>query len=101
MAIWVNVNRVAFCPEVMAVYARAGRGQGTTQSSGATTPKRGAKGFMMTVKRAMSEGVIALPSWIRPSPGGGPGDWQNAQVDIQNIPGVRSLRKTNLKWANF
>jgi hypothetical protein len=49
----------------------------------------------------MSEGVQALPSWIRPSPGGGPGDWQNAQVDIQNIPGVRSLRKSNGKWANF
>lgn len=101
MAIWVNANRVAGFPEVQAVYERAGRGQGSTQTAGGTTPKRAAKGFLQTVKRFMSEGVQALPAWIRPAPGGGPADWQNAQVDITAIPGVRPLRATNGKWRGF
>lgn len=102
MATWVNVNRVAGFPEVINVYARAGRGQGSTQSAGGTTPKQAAKGFLMTVKRAISESAgAALPAWIRKSPGGGPADWQNAQVDITAIPGVRPLRLTNGKWTGF
>jgi hypothetical protein len=101
MAIWVNVNRVAFFPEVIKVYGRAGRGQGSTQSAGATTPAHAPKGFLQTVKRAMSEGVIALPAWIRPSPLGGPSDWQNAQIDITAIPGVPVLRKVNGKRRIF
>jgi hypothetical protein len=102
MAIWVNANRVASAPEVIAVYSRAGRGQGTGQGvAGASTPKSAAKGFLTTVKRFVNEGVQALPAWIRKSPGGGPADWQNVQVDITAIPGVRPLRATNLKWRGF
>lgn len=102
MAIWVNVNRVASAPEVMQVYKRAGRGQGTGQGvAGGSTPKSASKGFLQTVKRFLSEGVQATPAWIRKSPGGGPADWQNAQVDITAIPGVRPLRATNLKWRGY
>lgn len=102
MAIWADVIRASTFPEVISVYARAGRGQGSTQSAGGTTPKRGAKGFLMTVKRAVSESAgAALPAWIRKSPGSGPGDWQNVQVDITAIPGVRPLRLTNGKWKGF
>lgn len=101
MAVWVPLKRVADFPEVQAVYGREGRGQGSTQTAGGTTPKRAAKGFLQTVKRFVNEGVQALPAWIRKSPGGGPGDWQNVQIDITAIPGVRKLRKTNGKWVNF
>lgn len=102
MAVWVNLNRVCEFPEVEAVYKRAGRGQGSTQSAGATTPKSARSGFLMTVKRAVSESLGAsLPAWIRKSPGGGPGDWQNVQIDITAIPGVRPLRATNGKWRGF
>lgn len=102
MAIWMNVQRAASLPEIMAVYKRAGRGQGTGQGvAGGSTPKSAAKGFLQTVKRFLSEGVQATPAWIRKCPGGGPADWQNAQVDITAIPGVRKLRLTNGKWQNF
>lgn len=103
MAVWVNVNRVAKFPEVLNVYARAGRGQGTGQGvAGASTPKSAAKGFLMTVKRLVNESNgAALPAWIRKSPGSGPSDWQNVQVDITAIPGVRPLRLTNGKWRGF
>ncbi len=102
MAIWVNVARAAGFPEVIAVYNRAGRGQGSTQSAGGTTPKRAAKGFLTTVKRAVSESAGAsLPSWIRKAPGlVGSADWQNVQVDVTTIPGVRKLR-VNGKWSGF
>ena len=106
MAVWVNASRVADFPEVMAVYKRDGRGQGTGQSGdGGTTPKSGRKGFLMTVKRLVSESNgAALPAWIRKAPGignSGLGNWQNAQVDITAIPGVRKLRATNGKWVNY
>ena len=102
MAIWVNANRVADFPEVQNVYNRDGRGQGSTQKAGATTPKQAGAGFMMTIKRAVSESNgKALPSWIRKSPGGGSASWQNVQVDITAIPGVRPLRATNGKWRGF
>lgn len=100
MAVWVNVGRVATFPEVIKVYGRAGRGQGSTQSAGATTPGSAAKGFLQTVKRFVNEGVQALPAWIRKCPQGS-NDWQDCQVDIQAIPGVRKLRATNGKWLNF
>lgn len=99
MAIWVNVNRAAKFPEVIAVYERAGRGQGSTQTAGGTVPKRAAKGFLTTVKRFVSEGVQAMPAWIRKSPGDS-NDWQNVQVDVTAIPGVRRLN-TNGKWFRF
>lgn len=100
MAIWVNLNRAANFPEVVKVYGRAGRGQGSTQSAGATTPAHAAKGFLVTVKRFINESNgAALPAWIRKSPQGS-NDWQNAQVDVTAIPGVRKLN-TNGKWQKF
>lgn len=102
MAVWCDVIRAASFPEVSIVYQRAGRGQGSVQTAGGTTPKRAPKGFLMTVKRAVSESSGgSLPAWIRKSPGSGPGDWQNVQVDITAIPGVRPLRLTNGKWRGF
>ena len=101
MAIWVNVNRVAKFPEVNTVYNRAGRGQGSTQGAGGTTPASAAKGFLMTVKRAVSESAgAALPSWIRKAPGIESQDWQTCQVDVTTIPGVRALN-VNGKWNKF
>ena len=105
MAIWVNLNRAAGFPEVIAVYSRAGRGQGSTQSAGGTTPKRAAKGFLTTVKRLVSESNgAALPAWIRKAPltsnSGIANDWQDVQVDVTAIPGVRKLR-ANGKWQGF
>ena len=103
MATWVNLNRAAKFPEVINVYSRAGRGQGTGQGvAGASTPKTAAKGFLTTVKRFVSEGVQALPAWIRKVPGttDGSGDWQNVQVDVTAIPGVRKLT-TGGKWVRF
>lgn len=100
MATWVNLNRAAKFPEVEAVYGRAGRGQGSTQSAGGTTPKRAAKGFLVTVKRFVNESAGAsLPAWIRKAPGAS-NDWQDVQVDVTAIPGVRKLR-TNGKWTGF
>lgn len=92
MAIWVNLNRAAKFPEVINVYARAGRGQGTGQGgAGASSPKSAPKGFLVTVKRFVNESNgAALPAWIRFSPLGSK-DWQNTQVDVTAIPGVRPL----------
>lgn len=96
MAIWVNLNRAAKFPEVMKVYKRAGRGQGsgqgtTGQSQTTGNPTSQARGFLMAVKRAVTEvSGAALPAWIRKSPLG-MNDWQNVQVDVTAIPGVRPL----------
>lgn len=106
MAIWVNLNRAAKFPEVINVYSRAGRGQGTGQGvAGASTPKTSPKGFLVTVKRLVNESNgAALPAWIRRAPltanSGITGDWQNVQVDVTAIPGVRKLN-TNGKWNRF
>lgn len=101
MAIWVNLNRAAKFPEVINVYSRAGRGQGTGQgAAGASSPKSAPKGFLVTVKRFVSESAgAALPAWIRKSPLGS-NDWQDCQVDVTAIPGVRPLN-TNGKWRSF
>ncbi len=99
MPTWVNLKEAATYPDIVKVYGRAGRGQGSTQSAGATTPAHAAKGFLLTVKRFVSENVQALPAWIRKSPLGS-NDWQNSQVDVRAIPGVRKLR-ANGKWVNF
>ncbi len=92
MAIWVNLNQAATYPEIIKVYKRAGRGQGTGQGSdGATTPASARKGFLTTVKRLVNESNgAALPAWIRKSPLGS-NDWQDVQVDVTAIPGVRKL----------
>lgn len=106
MAIWVNLNRAAKFPEVINVYSRAGRGQGTGQGvAGASAPKTAPKGFLTTVKRLVSESAgAALPAWIRKAPlvstSGIGNDWQNVQVDVTAIPGVRALN-TNGKWQKF
>ena len=104
MATWVNVNRAAKFPEVIRVYSRAGRGQGTgqgttTQPWSGNPPNMAARGFLTTVKRFVSENVQALPAWIRKSPLGS-NDWQDAQVDVTAIPGVRKLT-TGGKWVRF
>jgi hypothetical protein len=98
MSTWVNLNRAAKFPEVEKVYKRAGRGQGSTQSAGATTPASARYGFLTYVKRLVSE-TASIPSWVRFMPAGS-NDWQNCQVDVTSIPGVRALR-TNGKWVNF
>lgn len=92
MAIWVNLNRAAKFPEVVRVYKRAGRGQGTGQGSdGATVPPSARLGFLTYVKRLVTESNgAALPSWIRKSPNAS-NDWQDCQVDVTSVPGVRPL----------
>lgn len=90
MATWVNVNRAAKFPEVVKVYKRAGHGQGGTEAQAA--------GFLNTVRKAVTSGS-ALPSWIRKAPLAS-NDWQDSQVDVTAIPGVRPLH-TNGKWTGF
>ena len=84
MATWVATNRAATFPEVIEVYQRAGGGQGS-----------GKKGFLKAVKAA----VLAGSSWVRKAPGAS-NDWQDSQVDVTAIPGVRALR-ANGKWTGF
>jgi hypothetical protein len=65
------------------------------------------KGFLMTVKIWIQGESLpgvgnpsppALPAWIRLPPGVEKASWQNYQVDITNIPGVRPLRKDG-RWV--
>lgn len=108
MAIWVNVNRAAKFPEVVRVYGRAGFGQGALQSGSGTTqpysgnpPNEAPRGFLTTVRAAVSLAAgKALPSWIRTAPGIESRDWQTCQVDVTAIPGVRPLN-TNGKSKQF
>ena len=107
MATWVNVNRAAMFPEVKRVYKRGGTGQGvnyaTTQPWAGNPPNSAPRGFLETIRFAVTQANgAALPAWIRKSPGTGSApDWQNCQVDITAIPGVRKLRLTNGKWTGF
>lgn len=104
MAIWVPVNRAAMFPEVKRVYGRGGTGQGAYVPGNGVPPWTGnppnsaPRGFLETVKLAIQSGA-ALPAWIRKQPGGSNG-WQQAQVDVTTIPGVRALN-TNGKSKNF
>lgn len=109
MAIWVALNRAAKFPEVIKVYKKAGWGQGNyaagqkTQPWSGGPPNSAVRGFLETVRAAVSSAFslgAALPSWIRKSPGIESGDWQNVQVDVLTIPGVRALN-TNGKSKNF
>lgn len=88
MATWVPANRAATFPEVIKVYKRAGGG-------GDKGPATAPGGFLKAVKAA----VLAGSSWVRKAPGAS-NDWQDAQVDVTNIPGVRPLRD-NGKWTGF
>ena len=65
------------------------------------------KGFLMTVKIAVQGESLpgtgnpsppALPAWIRKNPLSNFSDWQDVQIDITNIPGVRPLRKDG-RWV--
>jgi hypothetical protein len=42
--------------------------------------------------------VAGLPFWIRKSPLNNSNDWQDCQIDITNIPGVRPMRKDG-RWV--
>jgi hypothetical protein len=107
MAIWVNLNRAAKFPEVVRVYGRAGFGQGALQNGSGTTqpysgnpPNSAPRGFLETVRAAVTlASGAALPAWIRKSPTGS-NDWQNCSVDVTAIPGVRPLN-TNGKSKQF
>lgn len=107
MAIWVNVNRAAKFPEVIRTYKIAGGGnerhtvlgQATAGWSG-NPPNSAPNGFLNTVRYFVSQANGAsLPSWIRKSPGAS-NDWQDCQVDVTAIPGVRALNQ-NGKSKNF
>jgi hypothetical protein len=105
MAAWVNVNRAAKFPEVMKVYKRGGTGQGsygvnTPQSQTTGNPTSAPRGFLETVRFLVTQNIQALPAWIRKSPTG-TNDWQDCQVDVTAIPGVRKLRAGNGKWVGF
>ncbi len=102
--VWVPLKRVCKFPNVLKVYKRAGRGQGTGQGIIATGPVSGTlvsaqKGFLRTVAiffqgETLSNGTTpSIPSWLRKNPLSNSNDWQDAEVDITNIPGVRPLRK--------
>lgn len=109
MALWIKVKEAATYPEVIRVFKRAGGGQGTGQGSGSggvngpTTPASAPKGFLNTIRHLFenaSQGLgPSLPGWLRASPSA-PNDWQNAQVDVTAIPGVRKLRD-NGKWSGW
>ena len=101
---WVPLKRVLKFPEVLQVYKRAGRGQGTGQGIIATGTYGGRlqsaqKGFLRTVQIWLQGETVknpsappALPSWIRKSPLGS-NDLMDVQIDVTNIPSVRPLRK--------
>jgi hypothetical protein len=102
---WVPLKRVLKMPNVLRVYKRAGRGQGTGQGIIATHPSRGTlisarKGFLRTVQIFLQgETLLAAggvtdagASWIRKCPGGS-NDIMDCQIDVTNIPGVPALRK--------
>lgn len=106
MATWVSVVKAAKFPEVMKVYKRGGTGQGAFgvqtagQSQTAGTPTSAPRGFLETVRFAVTQAAGAsLPSWIRKSPTGS-NDWQDCQVDVTAIPGVRKLGPRG-KWVRF
>ena len=109
MAVWMSAKRASTLPEVKKVYKRAGTGQGAFgvqtagQSQTTGNPTSAPRGFLETIRFAVTQANgAALPAWIRKSPGTGSApDWQNCQVDITAIPGVRKLRLTNGKWTGF
>ncbi len=107
--LWVPFKRVRKFPNVLKVFKRAGRGQGTGQGIIATGPASSVlvsapKGFERTIQNFFQGpnpkqgGAPSIPSWLRKDPLSNSNDWQDCQVDITNIPGVRPLRKDG-RWA--
>lgn len=112
MPTWVPVARAAKFPEVNKVYKRAGEGQGTGQGTPAAPNTNSSllnsapMGFLKTVQNFVRgnnpDGTSVgypLPAWIRQTPGITNSSWQDYQVDVTNIPGVRPLRKDG-KYVN-
>ncbi len=103
MATWVPLKRAMKFPNILKVYKRAGRGQGTGQGIVAFTNSgvllSAQKGFLRTVQIFFQGEVVGqpstptLPAWIRKSPLSNSNDWQDCQVDVTAIPSVRPLRK--------
>ncbi len=93
-----------------ALVSVAGTATGITVVAGTTpvgTLLSAVKGFLMTVKIAVQGETLpgtgnptppALPAWIRKNPLSNSSDWQDVQIDITNIPGVRPLRKDG-RWV--
>jgi hypothetical protein len=110
MATWVEFKKVRKFPAVLQVYKRAGWGQGTGQGIIATNPPSSQlvsaqRGFARTVQiffqgKNLAAPAPALPGWIRKSPLSNSNDWQDCQIDVTAIPGVRPLRD-NGKWVNY
>jgi hypothetical protein len=109
MATWINVRKAAKFPEVIRVYKRAGRSQGSGQavpSYGAGLLQSAPKGFLRTIQiffqgeSVQNASVPTLPAWLRKKPLSNSNDWQDCQVDVTAIPGVRPLRD-NGKWTGF
>ena len=105
MAVWMSAKRASTLPEVKKVYKRAGTGQGAFgvqtagQSQTTGNPTSAPRGFLETVRFLVTQNIAALPAWIRKSPLGS-NDWQDCQVDVTAIPGVRKLT-TGGKWVRF
>ena len=88
----------------------AGTATGITVVAGTSPPGTllsAQEGFLMTVKVAVQGESLpgtgnpsppALPAWIRKSPLSNSTDWQDVQIDVTNIPGVRPLRKDG-RWV--
>jgi hypothetical protein len=107
MATWVELAKAMTFPEVIKVYKKADRGQGTGQGTplspnpNSTMPTSAPRGFLATVRIAVQgqnpdQPLVGhpLPGWIRVPPGlTSTPSWQDYQVDVTNIPGVRPLRK--------
>ncbi len=109
MAKWVDFKKACKFPEILRVYKRAGRGQGTGQAVpayGAGLLQSAPKGFARTVQIFFQGEVVQnastpnLPAWIRKNPLSNSNDWQDCQVDVTAIPGVRPLRDDG-KWTGF
>ena len=93
-----------------ALTTAAGTATGITVVAGTTpvgTLLSAVGGFLMTVKIAVQGESLpgvgnpsppALPAWIRKNPLSNFSDWQDVQIDITNIPGVRPLRKDG-RWV--
>ena len=117
--IWVPVRKAATFAEVKKVYKRAAQGQGAPlnniggpsgpSNNGGLSLVSAPRGFLETVRwffqgpnpnGTETGGRNELPAWIRVRPGFTNQGWQDCQVDVTAIPGVRPLRD-NGKWYNY